>query len=267
MKTQVWAVANQKGGVGKTTSVVTLAGLLAQQGHQVLVVDLDPHGSLTSYFGLDPDTINDSVYDLFVNSQQTVANLLVPTNLLNLTLLPSSSRMAALERQSSQMGGMGLVIQQALVQVESMFDYVLIDSPPSLGVAMINALAACELLLMPVQTEFLAIKGLMRMSKSLDLVLKTRHQQLQALILPTMYDRRTKSSIQSLRIIRAEFGEHVSHALIPIDTQFRNASSAGKVPSQYNHLARGVQAYDLLLTQLQRRRQKIPQWTGVAHGQ
>jgi len=263
MTMQVWAVANQKGGVGKTTSVVTLAGLLAQQGHQVLVVDLDPHGSLTSYFGLDPDTIKHSVYDLFVNPQQAIAKLFVNTNLANLTLLPASSRMAALERQSGQLGGLGLVMQQALGQVDSMFDYVLIDSPPVLGVAMINALAACELLLMPVQTEFLAIKGLMRMSKSLDLVLKTCHQQLQALVLPTMYDRRTKSSIQSLRIIRAEFGEHVSHALIPIDTQFRNASSAGQVPSQYNHLARGVQAYDLLLTQLQRKRKQIPQWSRV----
>jgi|TARA_B110001469_G_scaffold10074_1_gene9954 chromosome partitioning protein len=263
MTMQVWAVANQKGGVGKTTSVVTLAGLLAQQGHQVLVVDLDPHGSLTSYFGLDPDTIKHSVYDLFVNPQQAIAKLFVNTNLANLTLLPASSRMAALERQSGQLGGLGLVMQHALGQVDNLFDYVLIDSPPVLGVAMINALAACELLLMPVQTEFLAIKGLMRMSKSLDLVLKTRHQQLQALVLPTMYDRRTKSSIQSLRIIRAEFGEHVSHALIPIDTQFRNASSAGQVPSQYNHLARGVQAYDLLLTQLQRKRQQIPQWSRV----
>lgn len=227
------------------------------------MVDLDPHGSLTSYFGLDPDTIKHSVYDLFVNPQQAIAKLFVNTNLANLTLLPASSRMAALERQSGQLGGLGLVMQQALGQVDSMFDYVLIDSPPVLGVAMINALAACELLLMPVQTEFLAIKGLMRMSKSLDLVLKTRHQQLQALVLPTMYDRRTKSSIQSLRIIRAEFGEHVSHALIPIDTQFRNASSAGQVPSQYNHLARGVQAYDLLLTQLQRKRKQIPQWSRV----
>jgi chromosome partitioning protein len=200
---------------------------------------------------------------LFINPQQAIAKLFVNTNLANLTLLPASSRMAALERQSGQLGGLGLVMQQALGQVDSMFDYVLIDSPPVLGVAMINALAACELLLMPVQTEFLAIKGLMRMSKSLDLVLKTRHQQLQALVLPTMYDRRTKSSIQSLRIIRAEFGEHVSHALIPIDTQFRNASSAGQVPSQYNHLARGVQAYDLLLTQLQRKRKQIPQWSRV----
>lgn len=257
---QVWAVANQKGGVGKTTTVVTLAGLLAQQGSRVLVVDLDPHGSLTAYFGHDPDTIKKSAFDLFTNTTQETANLLVPTNLTNLTLLPASSRMATIERQAGQLGGMGLVVEQALDQVKAMFDYVIIDSPPILGVAMINALAACELLLMPVQTEFLAIKGLMRMSKSLDLVLKARSQQLQALVLPTMYNRRTKSSIQSLRIIRAEFGDKVSHALIPIDTQFRNASSSGQVPSVYNHIARGVQAYDLLLAQLQRKRKQIPQW-------
>ncbi|MDC9720342.1 MAG: ParA family protein [Gammaproteobacteria bacterium] len=258
---QVWTVANQKGGVGKTTSVVTLAGLLVQQGHRVLVVDLDQHGSLTAYFGINPDAIKYSVYDLFLNPMQDIANLLIPTHLTNLTLLPASSSMAALERQTGKLGGAGLVMQQSLAQVSTMFDYVLIDSPPILGVAMINALTACELLLMPVQTEFLAIKGLMRMSKSLDLILTTRHQQLQALVLPTMYDRRTKSSIQSLRVIKAEFGDRVSHALIPVDAQFRNASSAGEVPNQYNPLARGVQAYDLLLTQLQRKRQQIPQWS------
>ncbi len=92
---------------------VTLAGLLAEQGYQVLMVDLDPHGSLTSYFGLDPDTLTPSAYDLFVNPQQAVVEILVDTNLSNLTLLPASSRMATLERQSGQLGGMGLVIQNA----------------------------------------------------------------------------------------------------------------------------------------------------------
>ena len=257
---QVWAVANQKGGVGKTTTVVTLAGLLAQQGARVLVVDLDPHGSLTAYFGQDPDRLKASVYDLFQNSPPPVQQLLLATEEAGISLLPASSRMAALERQSVGLAGLGLVVHKALQSLEDRFDYVLLDSPPVLGVTMVNALAACELLLMPVQTEFLAIKGLMRMTNTLALLLRTRQKPLQAVVVPTMYDRRTKSSVQSLRIIRAEFNERVSNAVIPIDTQFRNASSAGEVPSRYNHLARGVQAYDLLLAQLLRKRQQIPLW-------
>ncbi|MDP6190963.1 MAG: ParA family protein, partial [Gammaproteobacteria bacterium] len=140
------------------------------------------------------------------------------------------------------------------------FDYVLLDSPPVLGITMVNALAACELLLIPVQTEFLAIKGLLRTANTLSLLLASRHKPLHALVVPTMYDRRTKPSVQSLQTIRTEFGERVANSVIPLDTQFRNASSVGQVPSRYNHLARGVQAYDLLLTQILRQRQQIPQW-------
>ncbi|MCP4789346.1 MAG: ParA family protein [Gammaproteobacteria bacterium] len=257
---QVWAVANQKGGVGKTTTVVTLAGLLAQQGARVLVIDLDPHGSLTAYFGQDPDNLKRSVHDLFQVNPIPVQQLLLATEEAGITLLPASSRMAALERQSVGLAGLGLVVNKAIQSLQDRFDYVLLDSPPVLGVTMVNALAACELLLMPVQTEFLAIKGLMRMSNTLALLLRTRKKPLQALVVPTMYDRRTKSSVQSLRIIRGEFGERVANSVIPIDTQFRNASSAGQVPSRYNHLARGVQAYDLLLAQLLRKRQQMPQW-------
>ncbi len=257
---QVWAVANQKGGVGKTTTVVTLAGLLAQQGARVLVVDLDPHGSLTAYFGQDPDSIAASVYDLFQTQAPPVESLLLATSEAGISLLPASNRMAALERQAVGLAGLGLVVHKALQGLHEQFDYVLLDSPPVLGVTMVNALAACELLLMPVQTEFLAIKGLMRMSNTLGLLLRNRSKPLQAIVVPTMYDRRTKSSVQSLRIIRAEFGERVANAVIPIDTQFRNASAAGQVPSGYNHLARGVQAYDLLLAQLLRKRQQIPHW-------
>ena len=259
---QVWAVANQKGGVGKTTTVVTLAGLLAQQGARVLVVDLDPHGSLTAYFGQDPDSISPSVYDLFQAQAPAVESLILATEEAGISLLPASARLAALERQSVGLAGLGLVVHKALQGLTDKYDYVLLDSPPVLGVTMVNALAACELLLMPVQTEFLAIKGLMRMSNTLGLLLRNRPKPLQALVVPTMYDRRTKSSVQSLRIIRAEFGERVANAVIPIDTQFRNASSAGQVPSRYNHLARGVQAYDLLLAQLLRKRQQIPTWEG-----
>ncbi|MDP6968128.1 MAG: ParA family protein [Gammaproteobacteria bacterium] len=257
---QVWAIANQKGGVGKTTTVVTLAGLLAQQDARVLVVDLDPHASLTDYFGHDPERLEQSVYNLFQTQPPPVEQLLLATTEPGITLLPASSSMATLERQTAGFTGLGLVVHKAMQSLDDQFDYVLLDSPPVLGITMVNALAACELLLIPVQTEFLAIKGLLRMANTLSLLLASRRQPLHTLVVPTMYDRRTKPSVQSLRTIRAEFGERVANSVIPIDTQFRNASATGQVPSRYNHLARGVQAYDLLLTQLLRQRHQIPLW-------
>ena len=257
---QVWAIANQKGGVGKTTTVVTLAGLLAQQGARVLVVDLDPHASLTDYFGHDPEQLQRSVYNLFQPKPPPAQELLLTTTEPGITLLPASSRMATLERQTAGFTGLGLVVHKAMQSLRDQFDYVLLDSPPVLGITMVNALAACELLLIPVQTEFLAIKGLLRTANTLSLLLASRHKPLHALVVPTMYDRRTKPSVQSLQTIRTEFGERVANSVIPLDTQFRNASSVGQVPSRYNHLARGVQAYDLLLSQILRQRQQIPQW-------
>ena len=160
----IWTVSNQKGGVGKTTTAVSLGGLLASQGKRVLLLDLDPRGSLTSYFRLNPDGIKHSVYSVFeAQANKTriefLESLLQPTGVEGLSLMPASTAMATLDRQLGAKGGMGLVIKQALARLDSQFDYVLMDCPPMLGVLMVNALAACQRLLIPVQTEFLAIKG------------------------------------------------------------------------------------------------------------
>ncbi|MGI3131131.1 MULTISPECIES: ParA family protein [Halopseudomonas] len=251
---RVWAVANQKGGVGKTTSAVALAGLLADQGQQVLVVDLDPHGSMTSYFGHDPDQLTSSVFNLFQHNGQVpdglAAALLKDTSHPNIRLMPSSTSLATLERQSAAQGGYGLVISRALAQLWNDYQFVIIDSPPLLGVSMINALAACEQLIIPVQTEFLALKGLERMVHTLNMVNRSRKQALPFTIVPTLFDRRTQASLNTLRLLRRDYAEHLWQAYIPIDTKLRDASLAGVVPSQLDGNARGVLAYRALLRYL-----------------
>ncbi|PRB82268.1 ParA family protein [Pseudomonas sp. MYb185] len=251
---RVWAVANQKGGVGKTTSAVALAGLLADQGKRVLVVDLDPHGSMTSYFGHDPDRLTSSVFNLFQHQGKVppglAAALLLETSHENIRLLPSSTSLATLERQSAAQGGFGLVISRALAQLHGEFDFAIIDSPPLLGVSMINALAACEQLVVPVQTEFLAMKGLERMVHTLNMVNRSRRQALPFTIVPTLFDRRTQASLSTLRMLRKDYADQLWQAYIPIDTKLRDASLAGVVPSRLENNARGVLAYRALLRYL-----------------
>lgn len=250
----VWAVANQKGGVGKTTTTVSLAGLLREQGHRVLMVDLDPHGSLTSYFKYDPDEIEFSTFDLFMHEGKVPDDL--PKKIIRKTtkegidLFPASTALATLERKVAGQGGMGLVISKALASLWDDYEFVLIDTPPILGVLMINALAAAQRLLIPVQTEFLAVKGLERMTHTLGMVMQSTKKQLPFMIIPTLYDRRTHASIQALKKIRELYGDQVFSESIPVDTKFRDASAIAKVPSDLDPDGRGVRVYRHLLSNL-----------------
>ncbi len=251
---QVWTVANQKGGVGKTTTTVALGGIAAASGLRVLVVDLDPHGSLTSYFRLDPDQQQQSTYTIFEQRKQIsetfVLGLVSKTAYEKISLLPASTLLATLERQGIG-DGMGLVVNKALSAVHAHFDLVIIDCPPQLGVLMVNALACCHELIIPVQTEFLALKGLERILHTLKMLTKSRKQDLSYLIVPTMFDRRTQASVTSLRTIRNNHGEDVWPGKIPVDTRFRDASKAGVPPHLFDPSSRGVANYQSLFMHLQ----------------
>jgi chromosome partitioning protein len=245
-------IANQKGGVGKTTTAVTLAGLLAQRGARTLMVDLDPHGSLTSYFGNDPDELERSVYSLFEAGPGRLdpGTLVLPTRFEHLDLIPASTALATLDRQLGAREGMGLVIGRAMQQLGNRYDYVFIDCPPVLGVLMVNALAASDALLMPVQTEFLALKGLERMLRTLRMVMQARRRPLDYLIVPTMFDRRTRASLLTLKTVRERYPELTWKSVIPVDTLFREASRQGMPLSYFNPQARGAIAYGALLDSL-----------------
>lgn len=251
---RIWAVANQKGGVGKTTSVVTLAGLLAERGKRVLVVDLDPHGSLTSWFGYDPDTLSHSLFDLFQHQGKVpdglAAQLVTETGCKGVSLLPASTALATLERRMVGVEGMGLIVSRALAQLWDDFDYVILDNTPSLGVLMVNALAAAQYLIIPVQTEFLAIKGLERMLHTLQMVMRSQKNPLTFTIVPTLFDRRTQASVKSLNLLRKTYPDTLWRFAVPVDTKFRDASQAGVVPSAIDSDTHGVRAYSRLLDDL-----------------
>ncbi|MGH8550347.1 MAG: ParA family protein [Methylococcales bacterium] len=254
---KVWTVSNQKGGVGKTTTVVTLGGLLSDWGLKVLLVDLDPHGSLTSYFRINPEQAGGSAYNLFQDAMEGKApqtrSCIQPTAVNGLSVLPATTALASIERKGSGFEGMGLVISRALAGIDPDFDYVLIDSPPSLGVLMINGLAACNRLIVPVQTEFLAMKGLERMVATLQMIYKSRNRALDYTIVPTLFDRRTSASVQTLKALREQYPAHLWDSVIPIDTRLRDASQAGLPASICYPGSRAVVAYGALLDGLMRK--------------
>ena len=248
---KIWSVSNQKGGVGKTTTVVTLGGLLSSWGFKTLLVDLDPHGSLTSYFRMNPDAIESGVYNLFHDASQKKSSApetyIVETEIAGLSLLPASTAIATLDRQVAALAGMGLVITNALSKVSERYDYVIIDSPPMLGVLMINALAACEHLLIPVLTEFLALKGLDRMLHTMQMVFHTRRNAPDYTIVPTMFDKRTRAAKESLKVLREQYPKNIWESVIPVDTKLREASQAGLPAAMYAPNSRAVEAYADLL--------------------
>lgn len=251
---RVWAVANQKGGVGKTTTTVALACLLADQGHRVLMLDLDPQASLGSYFGYAPDQSARSSFEWFASPGQLRDDVLIAsirsTNSARLDLVPGSTALATLERSAVSIEGMGLAVSRALAKIWENYDYVIIDSPPTLGVLLVNALAASQMLIIPVQTEFLAIKGVERMLNTLGMVNRSRKQPLAYLMVPTLFDRRTQASVSSYRYMRKTWPEHTWHAAIPVDTRLRDASSRGLTPLELDPESRGIQSYTSLLKTL-----------------
>ena len=248
---KIWAIANQKGGVGKTTTTVTMGGILASSGKKTLLVDLDPHCSLSSYMGIDAEELDCSAYHLF---KQMADGLLlktekqiVATQFDNLSVLPASTAMATLDRQLGSRAGMGTVIAKALKDVEHVYSNVLIDCPPMLGILMVNALAASEHIVIPVQTEFLALKGLDRMLRTLDMIQKSRKTALSHTIVPTMYDRRTRASKDTLSVLQDRYADTLWGSVVPVDTQFREASRAGIPLSIMVPGSRGASAYHQLM--------------------
>ncbi len=253
---KVWTVVNQKGGVGKTTTAISLAGGLSIIGYKVLLLDIDPQASLTHYLGFNSDQLALSLYDVFLSSEhtpsfETVTNqAILPTAIANVDIMPAHMALATLDRSLQQQNGKGLILKKSLSLIKKNYDYVIVDCQPVLGVLMVNALMAANSLILPTQTEHMALQALPKMLSTIAQMLPNLQQNVSTLIVPTMFDKRVKACIQAYAKLREGHKNKVWRGYIPIDTKFRDASAAGLPIHHLAPNARGTFAYEKLIAEL-----------------
>lgn len=243
---QVWVIANQKGGVGKTTTALTLAGLSAQAGQRVLIADLDPQGSASHYLGLaDAGDLHESA-GLLMKEQGVTP---VATSLPNVDLFVGGASLATIERRAPA-NGQGLMFKRALQTYRERYDRIIVDTPPSLGTLLINALVSATRIIIPVQTEPLAVHGARQLLRTLQMLSAAGTTQVPRIVVPTMHDARTRSARETLEELQEEFGDTMWNDLIPIDTRLRDASRSGKILCAESDQLRAAGAYKKLINAL-----------------
>jgi chromosome partitioning protein len=250
VKPRIYAFANQKGGVGKTTTAINLAACLAEAGERALVIDLDPQANATSGLGMQAN--GSSSYDLLDGAP--LADLIKPTPFANLFLVPSKPELAGAAVELSRLDDGERYLAQALEHTEG-FEFVLLDCPPSLGPLTVNALAAADRVIVPVQTEYYALEGLAQLVQSIDLIKTRLNPRLEiAGVLLTMADGRTRLSAEVEAEVRRHFGELVFTAVVPRSVRVAEAPSHGLPVTHYDRRSRGAEAYWKVAMELVERR-------------
>jgi len=250
---QTIACANQKGGVGKTTTVVNLGSYLAVAGERVLIIDLDPQGNATSGLGLDRNAIERSVYDAVIDGVE-LGELIVTGPIDGLDVIPSAIALAGAEVELAPVEGRERRLRRLLHEVADRYDYLLIDCPPSLGLLTVNALTAAESVLIPLQCEYYALEGLTQLLATLDLIRDHLNPTLMLKgVVLTMFDGRTKLSADVAGEARRHLGNRVFDSVIPRNVRLSEAPSHGMPISRYSPESTGAMAYAALAAELRRR--------------
>jgi chromosome partitioning protein len=247
---RIFAVANQKGGVGKTTTTVNVGACLAELGHRTLVVDLDPQANASTGLGLNPRALQTSMYDVLLH-QTPLEDCVEATAVRNLFVAPSSLDLAGAEIELVPMFARESRLREALRAGRDEYDYVLIDCPPSLGLLTVNAFTAASEVMVPIQCEYYALEGLGQLLRNVDLVRRNLNEHLEVTtIVLVMYDARTRLAAEVAAEVREHFGDKVCRQIVPRSVRLSEAPSYGQPITTFDPTSRGAVAYRALTKEI-----------------
>ncbi len=240
---RIIAIANQKGGVGKTTTAINLSSCLAEKGKKVLAVDMDPQGNMTSGLGVDKNVIEDTIYDLIIG-ESTIKEVLKENIMENLDIIPANIDLSAAEIELIDVEEKEYIVRNIIQEIKDEYDYIIIDCPPSLSMLTINAMTTATSVLVPIQCEYYALEGLSQLIHTVDLVKSRLNPELEIEgVVFTMYDARTNLSLQVVENVKDNLHQNIYKTIIPRNIRLAEAPSYGIPINQYDPKSAGSESY------------------------
>lgn len=247
---KVIAIANQKGGVGKTTTTINLAACVAEKGKKILVIDMDPQGNATTGFGIEKNELDNTVYELMLG-ECSVKECIIPNVIENLSLIPSNVNLAAAEIELVEQARKEYILKNEIDWVKDQYDYIFIDCPPSLSMLTVNAMTTADSVLVPIQCEYYALEGLSQLIHTVNLIRKKINPNLKMEgVVFTMYDARTNLSEEVVQNVKDTLEERIFKTLIPRNVRLAEAPSYGQPINIYDGKSAGAEAYRGLADEL-----------------